>query len=202
VCQFASRLLQVGFGQTCQAGFEVVRIHSVDVAVDLPCLCLSEGEAAITEGEGEGLFFHAVSLQGQDAGSGQMGDSPQTVTALPAFRSSHQRRSLRYPNAPHHGSAQDGDRSYHQSCNARTYPKGSHHRHSTLHMPWRYCRGIHRYRSTGRHSRFRRLPNRCTWGGCWSFALFELRLVYRVRVGSVATPCATSRAVTPCPSPA
>ncbi len=63
MCQFASRLLQVGFGQTSEAGFQVVRVDGVDVTIDLPCLCLSEGEAAITEREGEGVFFHAVSLQ-------------------------------------------------------------------------------------------------------------------------------------------
>ncbi len=57
--------MQVGFGQTCQAGFEIIGVDGVDVPIDLPCLCLSEGEAAVTKREGEGFVFHAVSLQGQ-----------------------------------------------------------------------------------------------------------------------------------------
>ena len=60
MCQFASRLLYVGFGQVGEAGFDIGRIDPIDVAIDLPCICLSEGEAAITKREGE---FHASILQ-------------------------------------------------------------------------------------------------------------------------------------------
>ena len=113
-------------------------------------------------------FVHAVILQGQDRGLGSDGDSSPTVTALPSLRSSRLHQWRRYPMPHRHESAQASVRSVPASCSARTYPMGSHCRHNTLHMLWRCCTETHHCRSTGQHSRFRRLPNRCMWGGCWS----------------------------------
>jgi hypothetical protein len=82
LCQFACRLLQVRFGQTCQAGFQIIWVDGVDVAIDLPCHRLSEGQAAITKREGEGFVFHAVSLQGQGAASRGLVPVPQVSQRL------------------------------------------------------------------------------------------------------------------------
>jgi hypothetical protein len=44
--------------------------------------------------------------------------------------------------------------------------------HRTQHMPLRCCTGTHRFRSTGRHSRFRSLPNRS-----WSWFVWYVRIL-------------------------
>ena len=93
-------------------------------------------------------------------------DGGQTPRGLPASQPWHRHRSRDRSTSPHRQSAPASVRSAHPSCNGRIFAKGSHRCRSTQHMPWRCCRGTHRFRSKGQHSRFGSLPNRCRC--CWS----------------------------------
>jgi hypothetical protein len=146
------------------------RFHALGAGVGFPCLgdVVAVGAAVASipdqvggfEGHGLVRFFHAVILQGRSAGSGATVDSASAVTGPAAGRSSHRHQWRRYPMPRHHGSGRAYARSVPPSYSERTSPRGSHCRHSTLHMPWRCCRGTRHSEPTGQHSRSRRLPNR------------------------------------------
>jgi len=54
-------------------------------------------------------------------------------------------------------------------CTVGRSPRGCRPSHNTRRTLWRCCTGSGRSESTGRHSRFRSLPNRCKWW--WSCRL-------------------------------
>jgi hypothetical protein len=76
VCQFLCRLLQVVRGQAGQHRIDVLLWHVEQITIDLCCQVSSEGEATGLD------FFHAVSLQGQDGGSGAACATPSTVLVV------------------------------------------------------------------------------------------------------------------------
>ena len=75
MCQIRCRLLQGLISQTREAGFQVRGINVDQVAVDLQCLLLGEGDAAVTKREGRGHVVWGVwyvrILQGQQIASGE-----------------------------------------------------------------------------------------------------------------------------------
>lgn len=62
MCQFLSRLLYVVGGQSCQDPLCILFRHIGQVTVDLCSKCLSEGDAAVLQGEGEVQGLEVVAV--------------------------------------------------------------------------------------------------------------------------------------------